>query len=160
MENEERLFGSLKDITLRTLSRRPGEVTYNAFIRLQEESKHNRHKVSTMENTISKHAASMSLTNTIVTKDMAKHSHHWQALLEWIADYLKEGPGVWWRRLNNYDIAFFDVSFPTNQPPDNPTLTNFRSTSTTQISAYLKMKWSECIQEDVTLPADTLHLDK
>ena len=59
----------------------------------------------------------MSLTNTIVTKDiMAKHSHHWQALLEWIADYLKEGPGVWWRKLNNDDIEFFDVPFPTNHP--------------------------------------------
>ena len=52
-ENEERLFGSLKDITLRTSSRRPGEITYNAFIRLQEEMKHNQHTTSTMENTIS-----------------------------------------------------------------------------------------------------------
>ena len=90
VENEERLFGSLKDITLRTSSRRPGEITYNAFIRLQEESKHNQHKISTMENTISKHAASMPLMNTIVTKEiMAKHPHHWQALLEYIADYLR-----------------------------------------------------------------------
>ena len=115
-----------------------------------------------MENTISKHAASMAPTNTIITTEiMANHSHHWQALLECIADYLRDGPGVWWRKLNNDAIEFYDVSFPTNNsPPNNPTLKNFRSASIIQISAYLKSQWSECIQEKVTLPADTLHLDK
>ena len=67
---------------------------------------------------------------------------------------------MWWRKHNNDAIEFFDVSFPTNNPPDIPTLKNFRSTSITQISTYLKTKWSECIQENVTLPADTLHLDR
>ena len=56
-ENEERLFGSLKDTTLRTLSRWPGEIIYKAFI---------------------KRAASMHLTNTIVTKEKSwqKYPHH------------------------------------------------------------------------------------
>ena len=33
-EDEERMFGTLKDITKRTSSRRAGEIEYNALIRL------------------------------------------------------------------------------------------------------------------------------
>ena len=76
VENEERLFSSLKDITLRISSRRPGEITYNASIRLQEESKHSQHKLSTMETTISKHAATMAPTNSIITKEMKSTKVH------------------------------------------------------------------------------------
>ena len=47
-EDEERMFGTLKDITKRTSSRRAGEIEYNALIRLQEETKQgNQYKYST-----------------------------------------------------------------------------------------------------------------
>lgn len=88
-ENEEQIFGSLKDITLHTSSRRPGEITYNAFIRLQEESKHNQHKNFPMENTISKHASSLSVIPLSPKTWGQSTPHHWQALLECIADHLK-----------------------------------------------------------------------
>ena len=63
----------------------------------------------------------MPLTNTIFTEEMAKHPHHWQALLECIADYLREGPGVWWRKLKPTPLtvkAFVqqsDVNVPENE---------------------------------------------
>ena len=83
-EDEERMFGTLKDITKRTSSRRAGEIEYNSLIRLQEETKQqNYYHCSTHDKVISKHAANTQPINTIVKQTtMEKYSHHWQALLE------------------------------------------------------------------------------
>ena len=82
-ESEERMFGTLKDITRHTSSMRPGEIEFNALIRLLEELQQQSSR--SYDHVVSKHAAHQhTAVNTIIVKKrgMKKISHHWQALLE------------------------------------------------------------------------------
>ena len=112
-EDEERMFGTLKDITKRTSSMRPGEIEFNALIRVQEETT-NKYPNHSYDKVVSKHARNLSEPVNIIVpvKVMKKHSHHWQALLENISDYLIEGEGIWWKRLPNGDVEFFNIQVP------------------------------------------------
>ena len=158
-EDEERIFGTLKYITKRTSSMRPGEIEYNALIRIQEELKQKDPSPS-YDKVVTKHAAQQSEpVNTVISESaMRKYSHHWQALLENIADYLTEGEGIWWKRLTNGDVEFHDITVQrTDAIPPNPSKKFFRSSNTTSITAYLASKWMECVTSKTTLPLVTFH---
>lgn len=158
-EDEERMFGALKDITKRTSSMRPGEIEFNALIRLQEELKQ-KNPSHSHDKVVSKHAAQQSkLGNTVIKKDaMTKYSHHWQALLENISDYLVEGDGIWWRRLPNNNVEFFDIEVPISEGiPLKPYKKYSRSSNVTSISAHLVTKWMECVEKEIVLPVETFH---
>ena len=158
-ENEERMFGTLKDITKRNSSRRAGEIEYNALIRLEEESRHNQCSHTTHDKVINKHSANTQQKNTTVSQQtIHKYSHHWQALLEKIPDYLILGEGKWWTNLPSGDIEFFDTQFPNpGSPLHQPALLHFRSTNSNDILAYLTEKWKECLESNKSLPLTTLH---
>ncbi len=138
---------------------RPGEIEFNALIRLQEELKQQSTPQS-YDRVVSKHAAEQAPPiNTVIQQNtMRKHSHQWQALLETISDYLIEGEATWWRKLSNGDIEFFDVKMPANQDiPSNPGKQHFRSSKTSTVHTYLQSKSMDCVNKKVTLPAVTIH---
>ena len=105
---------------------------------------------------ISKHATNTHITNNVVRKQtMEKHSHHWQALLEKIPDYLLEGEGKWWTRHHNGDVEFLDIKLPN--PENHPALYHFRSADSKTIRTHLAGTVKQCIDDDITLPVTTLH---
>ena len=89
---------------------------------------------------------------------METYSHHWQAMLEKIPDYLTEGEGKWWSRQPSGDIEFFDVQLPNSDAlPDKPPLFHYRSTNSVTVFAHLADKWKECLESNIALPVHTLH---
>ena len=155
-EDEERMFGTLKDITKRTSSRRPGHIVYNALIRVQEETKHQKKRSS--DKTISKysHLIHPHCNSIISQADVRKHPYHCQALLEKIADFLVHGPGIWWRRLENGNFEFFDSKLEPDYHPEEPLLHHFRSTTQPQTISFLNKMWEQCLSKQTILPAESI----
>lgn len=150
-EDEERIFRMLKDVTKRTSSMRPGEIDYNVLIRIQEEITQGFRNKS--DKKISKHAAQATkpINTTITRSEMQNRSHHWQALLQNIADYLVQGENIWWRKLPNGDIEFFDIRMPTpREIPKQLSKLHFRKLNAQSIQAHLSEKWRECIEKKVS----------
>ncbi len=111
--------------------------------KLQEELKQ-QSTAQSYEHVVSKHAVTQATrVNTVICSNTTKkHSHHWQAMLETISDYLIEGEGTWWRKLPNGNIEFFDITMPATQGiPSNPSKHHFRSSKTSTVRTYLLSKW-------------------
>ena len=152
-EVEECMFGQCKAITRSTSNRHTTNIISNILVRLQYEEQGKEtvtNIIQKQENEVSKLAQSLpTKRNTFIPKEWI--DIHYQAHLERIADYLIQGPGIWWQYINN-GVEFFDVESPST-PPLTPLLHHFRSTSLGDVDMYLLTKWEMCLEKNIQLPA-------
>ena len=110
-ELEERIFGQCKAITRNTSNQHTNDIITNILVRTHYEEKRVA-EISTMqkqESEVLKLAQTLRVKeNTVIPLEWLQHtSVHYQAHLERISDYLLQGPGVWWRYVEN-GVEFFD----------------------------------------------------
>ena len=144
-EQQERTFGSLKDIAKATTSRRPGQIIPPCMVRLQAEQSFQRSCIEIQESEISKFAAALpSFPNTIISHHIiTKHPRDYQAHLERISDFLLCGEGCWWRH-DIRGVEFFDSPKEPEVKPEGPALHHFRSTTLKDEYLYLRQCWNTC----------------
>ena len=154
-ENEERCFHKLKKISNDTSNHFPDNIISNAFIRCQV-SRDFRGGDDTVVRT---EAAITKTYNSICIKDVKnsiisfevieKYPWEYQALLEKIADYLKE-EGVFWRKVRN-GIEFMDVEMVESKL----NLHHFRSSNISIELDHVQRCWEDsCLNNpDKLIPA-------
>ena len=157
-ETQERMFQASKSITRTTSNQHPDHIVTNIIQRLHEEqeSKLSPDCITREESEIRSLSSTLpDKQNTIFKKDwIMRHSSHYQAHLERIADYLIYGQGIWWNETDS-SVTFFDVSPLTITPP-GPELKHFRDTSTQDIRMSLLQQWESCCDSNLKLPIATL----
>jgi hypothetical protein len=159
VEEQERVFNTITNITKATSSFHPSHIIGNIFVRLQAEKQ----MAAFQSSCISKQEATghhMDYGNTIIPHEIIeKHIRSWQAHLERVSDFLLTGKGSWWMEHENGDIEFYDGE----QPPDNhsggPSLHHFRSSNFKSEEKYLEECWEKCLRSGVTLPIKVLRIE-
>ena len=156
--NTECIFGQCKAITRNTSNQHTNDIITNILVRTIYEEKRVA-EISTMqkqESEVLKLAQALPVKeNTVNPLEWLQHtSVHYQAHLERISDYLLQGPGVWWRYVEN-GVEFFDghIPYPELQAPVTH---HFRSTTMGDVDAYLLSKWEQCIDIEVQLPTTSI----
>ena len=84
-----------------------------------------------------------------------KRSSLLQAHLSKIADFLRPGPGVWWKWREDASVEFVDAQGKSNSKEQGPQLHPFRSNNFSKICWYLEETW-----EDLSVRPDQLYLYK
>ncbi|XP_048583669.1 uncharacterized protein LOC125563042 [Nematostella vectensis] len=160
-ERQERIFNSIKRITKQTSNYHQGQIIPNLFIRLQAERQIGlqRDDVFRQQDHVSKLATCLpSPKNTVIPEELIqRHSHAWQAHLQEISDFLVEGEGVWWKKVED-GVEFHDV---TDIPSGcGPSLHHFRSSNLKKEAERLDNCWKHCIANSIPLPTHLLRIDQ
>ncbi|KAK3746096.1 hypothetical protein QZH41_004621 [Actinostola sp. cb2023] len=162
-EAQERVFNSIKRITKQTSNNHPRQIITNLFIRLQAEKEMGLQgdDVSQQQAHISNLARSLPpATNTrIPLSIIKKHSREWQAHLQQISDYLKEGEGVWWSKTGDF-VEFHDVTKHPLPEDTGPQLHHFRSTNLEKEAIRLEDCWIECLTNQTVIPTHIIRIDQ
>ena len=164
VEEQERVFSTITNITKSTSSYHPSHIIGNVFVRLQAEKQMQAFQsscVSKQQASVSKLAASLRpYGNTIIAHRIAeKHSRSWQAHLERISDFLLIGKGNWWIEHKNGDVEFHDGEQSPDVHPQGPSLHHFRSSNFNDEEKYLQECWKKCLCLGVVLPAKVLRIE-
>ncbi|CAB4005601.1 Hypothetical predicted protein [Paramuricea clavata] len=113
VEEQERAFNTIKNITKGTSSNHPNQLIGNILVRMQAEGKLKDYQnvVCNQQKQVTKLANALpSFGNSTFSHTfLVKHSKSWQAHLENISDYLLHGEGIWWKKTENGSIEFFDA---------------------------------------------------
>ena len=151
-ENEERCFNTLKTTSNNTSNHFPDHIISNAFIRCQVSKDFND------DDTILRTEAAITKTYNSIFNDvkdsiisfeiMEKYPWEYQALLEKIADYLKEG--VFWREVRD-GVKFMDV----DKVESKLNLHHFRSSNISKELDHVQRCWeNSCLNNpDKLIPA-------
>ncbi|KAK3709657.1 hypothetical protein QZH41_010994 [Actinostola sp. cb2023] len=162
-EAQERIFNSIKQITKQTSNNHPRQIITNLFIRLQAEKEMGLQgdDVSQQQAHISNLARSLPpATNThIPLSIIKKHSREWQAHLQQISDYLKEGEGVWWSKTGDF-VEFHDVTKHPLPQDTGPQLHHFRSTNLEKEAIRLEDCWIEYLTNQTVIPTHIIRIDQ
>lgn len=152
-EIQERMFNQCKQITKATSNQNPNHVLKNIIVRMCNESKGKSIDYIKKEGVITKLAKSLATKfNTVIPREwLAKAPTQYQVHLERIGDYIMEGEGIWWQKVDA-GIEFFDITSNTHSPK-GPQIMHFRDTSLSDVDHNLLTKWEKCLSERVTLPA-------
>ena len=141
VEEQERIFNTITNITKSTSSYHPSHIIGNIFIRLQAEKEmqgFQGYSSSKQEASVSQLASSLPMYgNTLISKMLIeKHVRSWQAHLERISDFLLSGQGGWWLEQENGDVEFLDGEEAATTHPQGPMLHHFRSSNFTAEEKY------------------------
>ena len=164
VEQQERIFNTITNITKATSSYHPSHIIGNIFIRLQAEKEMQAFQGAhdfKQEATVSKLASSLPpYENTIIPEVlMEKHIRSWQAHLQRISDFLLSGEGIWWRKQGNGDVEFLDGQRSISSHPQGPLLHHFRSSNFSAEEEYLQKCWQECLKNGVALPISIIRVE-
>ena len=164
VEEQERVFNTITNITKTTSSNHPSHIIGNVFIRLQAEKQMDAFQstsVAKQQSSVSKLASSLQpCGNTIIPhKLIQKHQRSWQAHLEKVSDYLLIGKGAWWIERENGDIEFQDGEQCPDFHPEGPSLHHYRSSNLKDEEKYLQECWKKCLHLQVSIPARVLHIE-
>ena len=113
VEDEERIFNTIKSITNSTSSKHPGYITGNALIRMQVERKVKMHADDDQAQDQLKEVSRLyelmdKLPNSFFPFEIIKSFRkEWQLHLRKISDFLLCGEGIWWSK-NEGGITFYD----------------------------------------------------
>ena len=154
-EKEEATFQHLKTSAKLTSNHHPANVISNAFIRgqsrnmLKEGEKLKENDASIIRKIYA--PIKIKLSNTVVSFEwIQKFFTQFQRLLERQADYLLQGPGVWWREVET-GVEFFDHELAENTAKK---LHHFRSSTLKSESEFLTNCWQKCLNDkNVLIPA-------
>lgn len=160
-ESQERLFSQAKNISQRNTNRKPENVLPNILLSLQA-----REKTETHQNTIKRQDSSVAIAarqipeytgTTLSTAYTDARQSSWQAHLERIATFLKQGEGVWWRKEGEYFI-FSDADTDCGAQPVGPNLLHFRSNTLKDVAEVSKCAWQQILCNETSLPAVCIRL--
>lgn len=147
------MFQQTKALTKRTSNNHPDNIITNVIKRLQFEQVGD--AILSQESQIKSFAATVGpMRNTVIPKSMLD-THHYQAHLERINDFLIHGPGVWWCETSE-GIMFLDGSDEKDYRDEGPALQTFSSLMSTDVELYLQQHWETCCNSGVVLPATCL----
>jgi hypothetical protein len=164
VEEQERIFNTITNITKSTSSYHPSHIIGNIFIRLQAEKQMQAFQGSSYlnpETSVSKLADSLPpYGNTIISGDLIKkHIRSWQSHLERISDFLLPGKGSWWLEDESGNVEFLDGEKAASSHTGGPILHHFRSSSFSREEEYLQKCWNECLKNGVTLPIKDIRVE-
>lgn len=162
VEEQERVFNTLKNICRTTSSNHPNQLIGNIMVRMQAEAQLKGYQavVSNQQKQVSKLASALPAfgNSSFPTSFLIKHSSSWQAHLEKVSDFLLPGKGVWWNESNEGCMEFFDAKGNPENQPSGPELHHFRSTSFQAEEKYLNNCWKSCLDKQVNLPLCVLRI--
>ena len=162
VEEQERIFNTLKNICRATSSYHPGQIIGNIFVRLQAEQqlKANQADVSKQQKHVSKLASALPPfgNSKFSTSFLIEHSSSWQAHLEKISDYILPGKGVWWNKSDEGCMEFFDAEGNAEHQPNGPEVHHYRSTTFQAEEKNLDECWQSCLNKQVPLPLHVLRI--
>ena len=166
VEEQERIFNTITNITASTSSYHPSHIIGNIFIRLQAEKQMQAFQgscFSKQESSVSKLAASLNphmVTRTIIPQDLKeKHIRSWQAHLERVSDFLLPGKGIWWIEHEDGDTEFLDGEKESNMSAQGPLLHHFRSSNFCVEEQYFIDCWKQCLTNGVILPIKAIRVE-
>jgi hypothetical protein len=143
-EKEERSFGDLRSISLRTSNRQCGKVIDNAVLRFNAQQQGN--KRDSFKQSIISHQAKLlpiSEDSSFPLDLLKKRPYLFQTHCEQIADYLQQGQNYWWS-LRNDCIVFHDG--PSHSEKPQPPMMHFRSQSLKASQESTTRAWKSCIE--------------
>lgn len=149
-ETEERTFGDLKQISLRTSNRQAKHVVDNCMIRLKARETNDEHDLMDsfrrQESAISKQAKMLAKqTNSIIPRSILEERIILaQCHCERIADFLVPGKDVWWTVIEGGHIEFFDGPDETDNRSCGPELHHFPTSNLKREYEYRKSEWQTC----------------
>ena len=143
VEEHERIFNTITNITKSTSSYHPSHIIGNIFIRLQAEKQMKAFQGFSslkQETSVCKLADSLPpYGNTIISEDLVKkHIRAWQSHLERISDFLLPGNGIWWRNDEKGNMEFLDGEIAVSSHTEGPLLHHFCSSSFSREEEYLR----------------------
>jgi hypothetical protein len=164
VEEQERIFNTITNITKSTSSYHPSHIIGNIFIRLQAEKEMQIFQGSCdskQEASVSHLASSLpAYGNTIIpSKFIEKHIRSWQAHLERISDFLLAGQGSWWLQQEHGNVEFLDGEGAASTHSQGPLLHHLHSSNFRAEEDYLAKCWKECLENGVTLPINVVRVD-
>lgn len=145
-EQEERSFGDLRLISLRTSSRQCGKIIDNAVLRYNMQQSEQRNSYRKQESIISHQAKLLPSTedSKFPLKLIQSRPYLFQTHLEQIADFLLLGKNYWWSTVED-NIIFFDGRSSHNRPL--PQIQHFRSETMQSHQKEIKLAWNKCLTE-------------
>ena len=158
VEDEERVFNSIRNCSNSTTNNWPGHIIANIFARLQVEFQNKKkygsdaYQNSALYNEISSMGKDLlsDESNTLFPYKLIKEQPlDWLAHLQRIADFLVFGE-VWWKKTAE-GVEFFDVNEPGSS--FHPKLHHFRSANIRSVTNELKSHWNKIITDEICIPA-------
>lgn len=150
-EQEERPFGDLRSISLKTCNRQCGKIIDNAMLRFKAKQRENTQTDYTkiQESIVSNQVKFLppSEDTKFPLKLLKSRPTLFQKHCERIADYLLLGEGKWWSLSGSF-IVFHDNSLHQSlQEPRLPRLVSITSKKNTQI---LNLSWKTLIENFIS----------
>ncbi|CAG2215739.1 unnamed protein product [Mytilus edulis] len=151
-EAEERTFGDLRNISLRTTNRQAKYIVDNCMLRLKAREKidddDRLDSFKRQESIISKQAHLLPQRgNTIIPAQLVTtRSTLIQAHYERISDFLVCGKHVWWQ-VNDGNIEFLDGPDEEEYHSSGPTLHHFSTSNLKTEYEHLNINWEKCVNK-------------
>ena len=154
-ENQERIFGQIKQMSKGTTNHSPSHILTNAIQRLHFEESSRDDYVAKQDSEVEKLSAAIpAIPNTkFSAKLVAESSTAYQRHLERISDYLSKGPDVWWKPTQDGGFEILDGEQEEESKLTGPPLLHFRSSSFNGLETMLHQQWEYCIMYNIILPA-------
>ena len=166
VENEERLFTTIKTITKNTSNNHPGHLIGNLIVRQAVESEcdvlfeHGKSPDQTLNDIhflgvgIYKNERNSLFTHAYIPEN----NSDWQAHLQRISDYLAFGETVWWER-NEFGVEFYDYDKMPQDPSQHPKVHHFRSSMIPDVVSELEGHWTYICQNEICIPTHTIPIE-
>ena len=162
VEDEERVFNTIRNISNTTTNNWPGHIIANIFTRLQvtfrcKERYGYNSTTNTIYNEINEIGKSLysGEKNTLFQYHFIKdYPQEWFAHLERISDYLVLG-NAWWQK-NEFGVEFFDYDSDPQEDHLKPKLHHFRSSNVKSVAKELKGHWDEILTSNIQIPSHVI----
>ena len=149
-EQEERSFGDLRQISLRTSNRQAKYVIDNAMLRFNAQQKFQAKQNSfrKQDSAISHQAKLLEKrgNSTFAHKFIQQNTILFQSHLERIADFMVCGENVWWSTLGD-GIQFHDCPDEVEEREAGPPLHHFDSSDLQKERHWISLNWKVCLQD-------------
>ena len=149
-ELQERAFGQANAICRATSNYHPEHIISNVVVRYQVEANRQKQRLlNTQNSAVSDLGQALpTFTNTVLPKNYVVQAH-----LERVSDFLLQGYGVWWKRVEG-GIEFLDGKQQDSSNLHGPTLHHFQSSNMQGEIAYLEKCWIDCLEKGIEVPLE------
>ncbi len=160
-ENQENLFSKAKRISLRATNRKVDNVLPAILLGFQVRQKMCCHKpIALKQNSIIRSVASKipPYKGTAISKNFVKQKlQSWQAHLEHVSLFLKEGDGTCWQETST-TYNFKDSDQDQDFQSEGPELLHSRAVKQTDVEHASQSAWEEIILQNKSLPTPSVRL--
>ena len=160
-ESQERLFCQIKQASLRATNRKVESILPTVLLSLQAKRKVASGISMKGQDSIVSAVAKYLPTypGTTIDKEFVySRLRSWQAHLQRISPFLKQGEGVWWSQdAQCYKFHDSDID-PDNH--EGPTLKHFRHSSLHNVQIHNREIWHSIIESNINLPTKSIYIYK